>query len=109
MDIKPTPVQLQTKKLSPPAAEAAPAPVTMDQATNPVPVDDIEKKVYETLKTCYDPEIPVNIHELGLIYGVAVNPAGAVHVRMTLTTPACPAAESLPPEVEGKIKAIPGV
>jgi FeS assembly SUF system protein len=69
----------------------------------------IEEQIVEALKTCYDPEVPVNIYELGLIYGVTVSPAGAVHVRMTLTSPACPAAASLPPEVQNKVKAVPGV
>lgn len=69
----------------------------------------IEKLVVETLRTIYDPEIPVNIHELGLIYGVDVDPAGAVAVRMTLTAAGCPAAQSLPAEVEQKVWAVPGV
>ena len=69
----------------------------------------VEEKVIEVLKTCYDPEIPVNIYELGLIYEIEVNPEDAVHVRMTLTSPMCPVAGSLPPEVESKIRAIPDV
>jgi FeS assembly SUF system protein len=68
-----------------------------------------EKRVTETLQTVYDPEIPVNIYELGLIYGVTVDPAGAVEVKMTLTAPGCPAAQTLPAEVEERIRAIPGV
>ena len=69
----------------------------------------IEAQVVEVLRTCYDPEIPVNIYELGLIYGVAVDPAGAATVRMTLTSPNCPAAQELPAEVEAKARAVPGV
>ncbi len=69
----------------------------------------IEKLVVDTLQTVYDPEIPVNIYELGLIYGVTVDPAGAVVVRMTLTAPACPAAQTLPAEVAERVRAIPGV
>jgi FeS assembly SUF system protein len=69
----------------------------------------IEKQVIEALQTCYDPEIPVNIYELGLIYDVRVDPAGAVDVRMTLTSPHCPAAQELPIEVENKARAVPGV
>jgi len=75
----------------------------------PGQVQDIEDKIVAALKTCFDPEIPVNIHELGLIYGVAVDPFGSVSVRMTLTSPACPAAGSLPPEVQAKVSAVPGV
>lgn len=69
----------------------------------------IEAQVTEVLRTCYDPEIPVNIYELGLIYGVAVDPTGAATVRMTLTSPNCPAAQELPAEVEAKARAVPGV
>ncbi len=70
---------------------------------------ELEAQVVEALRTCYDPEIPVNIYELGLIYEVKVEPAGDVHIRMTLTSPACPVAGSLPGEVESKVRAIPGV
>jgi len=69
----------------------------------------IEGKVIDAIRTCFDPEIPVNIYELGLIYDVKVEPSGAVAVRMTLTSPACPVAGSLPVEVESKIRDIPGV
>jgi FeS assembly SUF system protein len=71
--------------------------------------DQIEKLVVETLRTVYDPEIPVNIYELGLIYGVSVDEAGAVTVLMTLTAPGCPAAQTLPCEVEERAGAVPGV
>jgi FeS assembly SUF system protein len=69
----------------------------------------IEKLVAEALQTVYDPEIPVNIYELGLIYGVTVDPAGAVNVKMTLTAPNCPAAQTLPSEVEERVRAVAGV
>ena len=69
----------------------------------------IKEQVTEQIRTVYDPEIPVNIYELGLIYGVDVQPGGKVHLKMTLTSPACPVAGTLPPEVERKIKAIDGV
>lgn len=69
----------------------------------------LEAQVIEALRTCYDPEIPVNIYELGLIYEVKVEPPGAVGIRMTLTSPNCPAAGSLPGEVRDKVQAIPGV
>ena len=74
------------------------------------PPTDLKGRVVEVLQSCYDPEIPVNIYELGLVYDVDVNEAsGEVKVRMTLTSPACPVAGSLPPEVEAKIRAVPGV
>jgi len=71
--------------------------------------DSIRSKVIEVLKTCYDPEIPVDIYELGLVYDVAVAGDASVAVTMTLTSPMCPVAESLPPEVEAKVRAIPEV
>ena len=61
------------------------------------------------LKTVYDPEMPVNIYELGLIYGLTVGPDGEVEIRMTLTAPNCPVAGTLPGEVERAVRAIPGV
>lgn len=69
----------------------------------------IEERIIDALKTVYDPEIPVNIYELGLIYKVEVNPEGEAHVLMTLTAPNCPAAESLPLEVEEKTREVEGV
>lgn len=69
----------------------------------------LEERVVAVLRTCYDPEIPVNIYELGLIYDIQVDPNNLVEVHMTLTSPACPVAGSLPPEVQAKIKSIPGV
>ena len=69
----------------------------------------LEEKIIQTLKTCYDPEIPVDIFELGLIYEIAIDDKANVKIKMTLTSPACPVAGSLPPEVEAKVKAIPEV
>jgi FeS assembly SUF system protein len=69
----------------------------------------LEEKIIQTLKTCYDPEIPVDIFELGLIYEIAIDDDANVKIKMTLTSPACPVAGSLPPEVESKINAIPDV
>jgi FeS assembly SUF system protein len=69
----------------------------------------IEAEVIEALRSCFDPEIPVNIYELGLIYDVKVDPSGAVGIRMTLTSPSCPAAQSLPAEVQTKTRGVRGV
>ena len=69
----------------------------------------LETNVVAALRTIYDPEIPVNICELGLIYDVAVDAAGGVLVTMTLTAPGCPAAQSLPSEVESKVRGVAGV
>ena len=70
---------------------------------------ELGEKIVRTLKTIYDPEIPVDIYELGLIYDVFVNEDNHVKVIMTLTTPNCPVAETLPVEVEDKVKSIEGV
>lgn len=72
-------------------------------------MSDLERRIIEALRTCYDPEIPANIYELGLIYGLKVDPAGAVSVQMTLTAPNCPVAGSLPAEVKRKIQEVAGV
>lgn len=69
----------------------------------------LQDKAVEALRTCYDPEIPVNIYDLGLVYEIKAERSGDVYVRMTLTAPTCPVAGTLPPEVEAKIKEIPGV
>ena len=71
--------------------------------------DELRDQVVEALKTVYDPEIPVNIYELGLIYTVDVNQARDVKIEMTLTSANCPAAQSMPAEVEFKTKSIEGV
>jgi FeS assembly SUF system protein len=81
--------------------------------TPPLPPPDpdapLEERVVAALCSCYDPEIPVNIYELGLIYDLQVDPSGAVSIRMTLTSPACPVAGALPGDVQAKVQAVPGV
>ena len=89
-----------------PATPAAPSSVPPDR---PINKEELEKKLVEQLRTCYDPEIPIDIYELGLIYGIDIDPAGVVQIRMTLTSPACPAAGSLPGEVQRKAASVPGV
>jgi FeS assembly SUF system protein len=82
---------------------------TAGMTSDPLALLELKPAILETLGTIYDPEIPVNIYELGLIYDILVDAAHVVGVRMTLTAPACPAAQSLPLEVEDKIRRIPGV
>lgn len=72
-------------------------------------VQALKEKVVEAMRSCYDPEIPVNVYDLGLIYEVHVEPTGFARVKMTLTAPGCPAALTLPGEVEDKIRVLPGV
>jgi FeS assembly SUF system protein len=77
---------------------------------NPIPeVKSLRDRIIDVLKSCYDPEIPVDIWELGLIYEININEGNDVHIMMTLTSPACPVAETLPPDVEQKVRDIPDV
>ena len=71
--------------------------------------EPLRSALVDVLKTVYDPEIPVDIWELGLIYDLDVDEAGGVKIRMTLTSPMCPVAETLPPEVEAKARTVAGV
>lgn len=86
-----------------PASSPAAAPGT------PVDAAALRERVIDALRTVFDPEIPVNIYELGLIYGVEVSDDGAVEIAMTLTAPNCPAAGQLPVEVDDKVQALEGV
>jgi FeS assembly SUF system protein len=81
-----------------------------DKETQPPPaVDALGEQVVEALRTVYDPEIPVNIFELGLVYKVDIDDDQQVHIEMTLTSPACPVAGTLPDEVKDKVEAVEGV
>ncbi|HEX6828094.1 MAG TPA: SUF system Fe-S cluster assembly protein [Burkholderiales bacterium] len=75
----------------------------------PADLEALEREVIEALRTVYDPEIPVNIYDLGLIYELDVSPAGEVSVSMTLTAPGCPVAQTFPAEVESRVMQVPGV
>ena len=69
----------------------------------------IEEQIIAALKTIYDPEIPVDIYELGLIYNIGIEENGHAVILMTLTSPSCPVAETLPPEIEQKVASVEGV
>ena len=75
----------------------------------PPELRELGRRIVQELKTVFDPEIPVDIYELGLIYKVKIDEKGAVAIEMTLTSPMCPAAEELPPEVESKTRSVEGV
>lgn len=83
-----------------------PAPSGEQESTNE---EQLRELVVETLKTVYDPEIPVNIYELGMIYEIEIEPTGRAVVTMTLTSPSCPVAGTLPLEVEDKVRGVPGL
>jgi FeS assembly SUF system protein len=70
---------------------------------------ELREKIMQALKTVFDPEIPVDVYELGLIYEITIFPVNNVFILMTLTSPSCPSAEAIPSEVEKKIKAIEGI
>lgn len=85
------------------------APEGASAVDGPIDPAALENEIVEQLKSVFDPEIPVNIYELGLIYDVDIQPGGDVHIKMTLTSPACPVAGSLPGEVQQKVESVPGV
>jgi FeS assembly SUF system protein len=114
MDTKTTRVPLETTNPTPassptPAEDASPPEATAAAELGPDQIQELEEKIVSELCTCFDPEIPVNIYELGLIYHIDVGPNGKVGIKMTLTSPACPAAGSLPGEVRNKVANVPGV
>lgn len=77
--------------------------------SDPVAALSLRPAIIEAIATIFDPEIPVNIYELGLIYDIDVDSENRVHIRMTLTAPACPSAQALPAEVDRKVRQVPGV
>lgn len=79
------------------------------QQQQPLVEENLRDKIIEALKTVYDPEIPVDVWELGLIYELTVYPVNNVFIRMTLTSPACPSAEAIPSEIEIKAREVEGV
>ena len=81
----------------------------MSSPTTLPEVTDLREKVIDAIKTVYDPEIPVDIYELGLIYEITIYPVNNVHILMTLTSPSCPSAEVIPSEVKQKVEDIEGV
>lgn len=97
----PTPSEAPAAPPTPPAPLAS--PLTAEQ------IVDLKDRIIQVLHTCFDPEIPINIYELGLIYDLIITPQAEVTVRMTLTTPMCPAVGSLPGEVEVKVRSVPPV
>jgi FeS assembly SUF system protein len=99
---------MDSKRIGLPVMGEQPAPLPVASAALPAEAP-LEDRIIAVLKTIYDPEIPVDIHDLGLIYELKIDPAGAVAIKMTLTSPACPVAMSLVGEVQKKVAAVPGV
>ena len=103
-NMKPLPMVPQPAPDTPPSTNAT-AGLVADAAKT----EELKPKIVDAIRTIFDPEIPVNIWELGLIYDIVVDANGVAGIRMTLTAPGCPAAQSLPVEVANKTKAVPGV
>ena len=102
--MKPLPMVPQTER-------ETPSPTTHTEALVPdvAKTEELKPRIIDAIRTVFDPEIPVNIWELGLIYDIFVDSSGVAAVRMTLTAPGCPAAQFLPVEVANRVKAVPGV
>ena len=102
---------MKTLPVIPPERPEPPAPTTntTDVVADAEKTAELKPQIVQAISTVFDPEIPVNIWELGLIYDVVVDANGVAGIRMTLTAPGCPAAQSLPVEVANKVKAVPGV
>jgi len=105
----PLPVDHELLAVPAPAAEPQPTkpplphPLTLEQ------IEELKDHIVEALHKCFDPEIPVNIYELGLIYDITIAPTGAVEIRMTLTSPGCPVAGTLPGDVQRRILSLDNV
>jgi FeS assembly SUF system protein len=98
-----------------PVVQAPPpdAPAATNETAGLVPDPEktaaLKPAIIKAISTVFDPEIPVNIYELGLIYDILVDPGGVAGIRMTLTAPGCPVAHTLPVEVANKVKAVDGI
>ena len=111
--VPPTSSVFDTSALTDAEPAATPAAPTSEPSppfdVDPVKTLELKPKIVDQLVTVFDPEIPVNIYELGLIYDIAVDKTGLAVIQMTLTAPNCPAAITLPAEVQGKVKSVDGV
>ena len=107
--ITPRPAEpaLDTSALTAPPPPAAPSEPAVEG--DPLKTLEFKPKIVDQLVTVFDPEIPVNIYELGLIYDIIVDADGLAVIKMTLTAPGCPAAITLPAEVQGKVKSVDGI
>ena len=111
--MNPKPMELDTSRLhGRRSEEPKPAPEQPKQLDAPLTqgqIDEVRQAIIDELHRCFDPEIPVNIYELGLIYDINIQSTGSVHVQMTLTSPACPVAGSLPGEVKTRLQKLANV
>jgi len=99
----PLPVENEMPETPAPVSEPLPAKPPLTQPLTGEQIESVKNAIIEALHKCFDPEIPVNIYELGLIYDITLAPTGAVEIRMTLTSPGCPVAGTLPGDVQRRI------
>src|SRR5262245_26117269 len=113
MALNSKPMDLDTSRLhGRPKEEPMSAPEPPKELSAPLTpgqIEELRAAIVNELHQCFDPEIPVNIYELGLIYGIDIEPTGAVQLRMTLTSPACPVAGSLPGDVKNRLRKLTNV
>lgn len=110
MNRQPLPVENEHPDLGPPPAAPPPAPKPpLDAPLTLAQIEQVKERIVQALYKCFDPEIPVNIYELGLIYDITIAPDGAVKINMTLTSPGCPVAGSLPGDVQRRVLAVESV
>ena len=105
----PLPMNTDTAPPADPAPETPPPAKALDRPLTDAEIGQLNERIVEVMHTVFDPEIPVNIYELGLIYEIGITPAGAVDIQMTLTSPACPVAGTLPGDVQRKVLPLDGV
>lgn len=105
----PLTVENEIAETPPPTTEPLPTRPPLAQPLMLEEMDKLKERIVEALHKCFDPEIPVNIYELGLIYDITIEPTGAVHINMTLTSPGCPVAGTLPGDVQRRVLAVDNV
>jgi FeS assembly SUF system protein len=105
----PLPVDNEMPAVPAPVGEPLPTKPPLPQPLTLEQIEELKVHIVEALHKCFDPEIPVNIYELGLIYDITIAPTGAVAIRMTLTSPGCPVAGTLPGDVQRKILSLDNV
>lgn len=105
----PLTVENEKPELPPAATDPLPVKTPLEEPLSAEGIEKVKENIIEALHKCFDPEIPVNIYELGLIYDITVAPTGSVEIRMTLTSPGCPVAGSLPGDVQRRVLPLEGV
>jgi FeS assembly SUF system protein len=106
MSRHPLPMEKEQPAAAPPATAPLPAKPPLEKPLTIKEIEALKERIVTALHQCFDPEIPVNIYELGLIYEIVIAPTGAVDIQMTLTSPGCPVAGTLPGDVQRRVLAV---